>query len=296
MKKCVVLMSGLLLMVTGSFAQTDVTKYYLENYGFDDSFDYKSGQTTEVKQELKSVDGWTSELSADYTIVGTYEFGFKGKFNGASVPASGYNDEAGGGLAVSTGWEQTFLFYQTVTLPAGTYTLNVPTYNGSEVTAATSQVAWIPSSGSTVKSKITSYPSQKWTLDQITFTLTKSTTGKIQFGMKAAAGGSANTAKLAVDYVQLLGSNMDVNGVKADLQEAITSATSYYGNGTGEGAADLQTAINAAQSVYDNAEADVITVLEAIKALNGAIIVFRQKNISEDNPQDVTSYIVNPSF
>lgn len=296
MKKCVVLVSGLLLMVTGSFAQTDVTKYYLENYGFDDSFDYKSGQTTEVKQELKSVNGWTSELSADYTIVGTYEFGFKGKFNGASVPASGYNEEAGGGLAVSTGWEQTFLFYQTVTLPAGTYTLNVPTYNGSEVTAATSQVAWIPSSGSTVKSKITSYPSQKWTLDQITFTLTKSTTGKIQFGMKAAAGGSANTAKLVVDYVQLLGSNMDVNGVKADLQEAITSATSYYGNGTGEGAADLQTAINAAQSVYDNAEADVITVLEAIKALNWAIIVFRQKNISEDNPQDVTAYIVNPSF
>ena len=288
MKKCVMMMSGLFLLAMGAFAQTDVTKYYLENYGFDDNFDYTSGQTTEVKQELKSVDGWTSELGADYTIVGTYEFGFKGTFNGASVPATGYDGEAGGGLAVSTGWEQTFLFYQTVTLPAGTYTLSVPTYNGSGVTPATSQVAWIPASGPAVKSKVTSYPINKWTLDEITFTLTKSTTGKIQFGMKAAAGGSGNTAKLVVDYVKLLGSNMDVSGVKADLQAAITSATNYYGNGTGEGAADFQTAINTAQGVYDNAEADVIMVLEAVKALNEAVSIYRQQNISEDNPKDMT--------
>ncbi len=296
MKKCVMMMSGLFLLAMGAFAQTDVTKYYLENYGFDDNFDYTSGQTTEVKQELKSVDGWTSELGADYTIVGTYEYGFKGTFNTASVPGTGYDGEDGGGLAISTGWEQTFLFYQTVTLPAGTYKLSVPTYNGSDVTAATSQVAWIPSSGTAVRSKVTSYPAKKWTLDEISFTLTKSTTGKIQFGMKAAAGGSGNTAKLVVDYVKLLGSDMDVNGVKTDLQTVITTATNYYGEGTGVGAADLQTAINTAQGVYDNAEADVVMVLEAITALNEAVTIYRQQNISEDNPQDVTTYIVNPSF
>ena len=286
-------MSGLLVLAMGAFAQTDVTKYFLENYGFDEGFDYTSGQTNVVKQELKEVAGWTSELSADYTIVGTYEYGFKGTFNGASVPDKGYDGNAGGGLAISTGWEQTFLFYQTVTLPAGTYTLNVPTYNGSSVTAATSQVAWIPSSGTAVKSKVTSYPANQWTLDQLTFTLAKSTTGKIQFGMKAAANGSGNTAKLVVDYVQLLGSEMDA---KPDLQAAIASATNYYGNGTGEGAADLQTAINVAQGIYDNAETDVVTVLEAITTLNEAVDVYRQNNVSEENPQDATAYIVNPSF
>lgn len=296
MKKKVILMCGLLLFTVGAIAQTDVTRYYLDNYGFDDNYDYTSGQTTTVEKELKEVDGWTAVLSADYTIVGTYEFGFKGKFNTASVPAAGYDGETGGGLALSTGWEQTFLFYQTVTLPAGTYTLNVPTYNGSSVTAATSQVAWIPSSGTAVRSKVTSYPVQQWTLDQIIFTLTKPTSGKIQFGMKAAAGGSANTAKLVVDYVQLLGNEMSIADVKADLQTAITSATGLYGDGKGNGAADLMAAITAAQGVYDNAEADVVTALDAVKALKEAIATYRVQNISEDNPKDVTSYIVNPSF
>ena len=287
------LLSILMLTTLIVSAQTDITKYYLENYGFDTDFDYRSGENKTVSQELKEVKGWTADLSADYTIVGTYEFGFKGTYNGAKVPDKGYDGEAGGGLAISTGWEQTFLFYQTITLPAGTYKLIVPTYNGSDKMTATSQVAWIPASGTSVKSKVNSYPLNKWTVDEITFTLRSATKGKIQIGMKAPSGGSANSAKLLIDYVQLLGSDMDV---KADLQAAITSATAYYGDGTGEGAADLLAAIEIAQGVYDNAEVDAISVLEATKALNDAVVVYRQKNVSEENPQDVTAYIVNPSF
>lgn len=117
-------------------AQTDVSKYYLTNYDFNQYFDYTASQSTAVAQELLDVKGWTSELTANYTIVGTYEYGFSGTFNGASVPAAGYDGNTGGGLAISTGWEQTFAFYQTVTLPAGTYTLNVPTYNGGSATPA----------------------------------------------------------------------------------------------------------------------------------------------------------------
>lgn len=290
------LLTPLLMLTTlCASAQTDLSRYMLVNYGFDTQFDYTAGQTTNVTQEIKDVEGWTADLSADYTIVGTYEFGFKGVYNTASVPATSYNNGTGGGLAISTGWDQTFLFYQTVTLPAGSYTVNVPTYNGSDKTAATSQLAWIPTGGTAVKSNISSYPTRQWTLDKITFTLTKTTTGKIQFGMKAASGGSANSAKLLVDYVQLLGENMTVD--KSGLQSAITSANTYYGDGTGNEAAALQTAITAAQAIYDNAEADLITVLEGTQALNEAITVYRRANISEENPLDVTKdYIVNPSF
>ena len=103
--------------------------------------------------------------------------GFGGVFNSATVPAKGYDGEQGGGLAISTGWSQTFVFYQTITLPAGTYTLNVPTYNGSaDKTEATSQVAWVPQNGSAVRSNVNRYPTRQWTLDQITFTLTKTGT------------------------------------------------------------------------------------------------------------------------
>ena len=286
----------LLMMSTAVWmnAQMDITRYYLSNYGFDEKFDYTADQWTTVKEEIKEVAGWTADLSAGYTIVGTYEFGFQGTYNTATVPAKGYDGEAGGGLAISTGWAQTFIFYQTVTLPAGTYTINVPTYNGSDRTAATSQVAWIPSSGTAVRSKITSYPIGEWTLDQITFTLTKTTTGKIQFGMKAASNGSANSAKLLVDYVQLLGENTTVD--KSVLEATITSATTYYADGKGNGAADLKAAIDAAQSVVDDEGADLITVLEATQTLNDAIETFRSQNISEENPKDCTSYIQNPSF
>jgi len=286
-------LAGLLMMISAS-AQVDVSQYYLVNSGFDTDFDYKSGATTAVKEEIKEVDGWTADLTATYTIVGTYEYGFAGTFNTAKVPSAGYDGGKGGGLAISTGWDQTFLFYQTVTLPAGTYTVNVPTYNGCDVTAATSQLAWIPASGTSVKSSVTSYKANSWTLDKITFTLTKTTTGKIQFGMKAASGGSANSAKLLVDYVQIMGENMQID--KTELGKIIASANSYYGDGSGEGAADLKSAIDAAQAIYDNAESNLIEVLESQNTLKDAIEVYRKLNVSEESPLDYTEYVINPSF
>lgn len=275
-------------------AQTDVSKYYLTNYDFNQYFDYTASQSTAVAQELLDVKGWTSELTANYTIVGTYEYGFSGTFNGASVPSAGYDGNTGGGLAISTGWEQTFAFYQTVTLPAGTYTLNVPTYNGGSATPAESQVAWVPASGTSVKSTVTSYAVGKWTLDKITFTLTKTTTGQIRFGMKATEGGSANSAKLVVDYVQLVGEDMAVD--KTELLATIATANSLYADGSGVGAQELLAAITAAQAVADAADAGVVAVLEANLALRNAVSVYRENNVSEDNPLDKTEYIANPSF
>lgn len=275
-------------------AQTDVSKYYLTNYDFNQYFDYTASQSTAVAQELLDVKGWTSELTANYTIVGTYEYGFSGTFNGASVPAAGYDGNTGGGLAISTGWEQTFAFYQTVTLPAGTYTLNVPTYNGGSATPAESQVAWVPASGTSVKSTVKSYSVGKWTLDKITFTLTKTTTGQIRFGMKATEGGSANSAKLVVDYVQLVGEDMAVD--KTELLATIATANSLYADGSGVGAQELLAAITAAQAVAYAADAGVVDVLEANLALRNAVSVYRENNVSEDNPLDKTEYIANPSF
>lgn len=293
MRKLITLLS-VCALGTSSMAQTDVTKYFLSNYGFDKNFNYTASSSQDVKQEILAVDGWNSEVSADYTIVGVYEFGFRGVFNTASVPAKGYDGEAGGCLAISTGWSQTFKFNQIVTLPAGQYTIKAPTYNGSNVTAATSQLAWIPSSGTAVTSKVSSYPVKDWTLDEISFTLTATTTGKIQIGMIAAAGGSANSAKLCVDYVQILAKDMAVD--KNPLKTALATANNKYGDGKGQGAADLKSAIDAAQGVYDNAEADAIAVLSAIADVEAAIEKYAALNISEDSPKDCTNYITNPSF
>lgn len=292
MKKLLIAFSFLTTLTAS--AQSDVSKYYLANAGFDSDFNYRAGEKNNVAQEINTISGWTPALSADYTITGVYEYGFSGVFNNASVPTEGYEGSQGGALALSTGWEQTFCYYQTVTLPAGTYTINVPTYNGKSAEKGTSQLAWIPNSGTAVQSTLNKYPSKTWTVDQITFTLTRSTTGKIQIGYKAAAGGSASSANLLIDYVQILGSNMTVS--KTDLALSISRANRAYADGTGIGAEALKAAIDQAQAVSDNAEATMPEVLEAAYSLKKATETFNWNNASEQNPIDCTSYITNPSF
>lgn len=282
------------LLAAQAQAQTDVSKYYLTNYGFDSDFNYTASSSATVEKEINDIKGWTPELSADYTITGVYEFGFKGKYNGATVPATGYDGESGGGLALSTGWEQTFCYTQTITLPKGTYTIKVPTYNGKSVTAGISQLAWIPTSGTKVASTLKSYPAKKWTVDEITFTLTKQTEGKIQIGYKAGANGSVNSANLLIDYVQIIGENMTVS--KYQITSAISKAKKYYKE-DGIGAEDLKKAMDNAQATYDQTPAATAPeILEAVYQLNQALEVYRSNNASEDDPVDYTSYIKNPSF
>lgn len=275
-------------------AQTDITKYYLKNYGFDADYDYPASSSAVVKQEIKSISNWTPNFSIDYTITGIYEFGFKGTYNGASIPSTGYDGEGGGCLALSTGWEQDFSLYQTVTLPAGTYTIIVPTYNGKSVSGGKSLLAWIPNKGTQVSSTVTSYPSKKWTVDKIQFTLKSVTTGKIQIGYKAAANGSANSANLAIDYVQLLGENMTAS--KTSLNYYITQAKKEYGDGSGDNADKLKEAIDAASTVSANSSATMPEILEATYNLKEAIDEYLNDNASEEHPSDYTKYIQNPSF
>ena len=294
MKKTTFLTIILMALVSSVKAQDDISKYYLTNYGFDTDFDHVSGERKTVSQEIKEIPGWTAALSANYTITGVYEFGFAGTFNSGKMPAEGYDGEAGGALVLSTGWEQTFCYYQTITLPKGTYTISVPTYNGKASTGGTSQLAWIPNSGTAVTSSVQTYPVRQWTVDEITFTLTRSTTGKVQIGYKAVAGGSASSANLVIDYVKITGTGMSVS--KSTLRTTLTNANKLYGTGEGIDADKLKAVIDMAQGVYDNSEATMPQVLEAVWQLKQAMEDYRIANASEDNPLDRTELIQNPSF
>lgn len=275
-------------------AQDDVTRFFLSNYGFDSDFHYTADSKAVVKEEIREIKGWTADLGATYTITGVYEFGFGGTFNGATVPSVGYDGEAGGGLALSTGWDVVFCYYQTVTLPAGTYTINVPTYNGKSVTSGTSKLSWIPDGGTAVESAVKKYAAKAWTLDQITFTLSAATTGKIQIGYKSASGGSANSANLLIDYVQILGKDMAVD--KSELKASISVAEKLYGEGTGVGADVLKSVLDAASSVYDSETTTMVEVLDVTSKLDAAIETYWMANATEDNPLDRSDLIENPSF
>lgn len=255
-------------------ATHDVSSAYLTNNEFDTHFDYAATETGNVAQEIREVEGWTKNITVDYTITGVYQIGTAKTFNGAPVPATAHDGTTNGGvLALSTGWTQEMKFYQEVTLPAGTYTLATAFYNGTDKTLGKSVVGWIPAGGSASVSALSSF-ANGWTTDNITFTLTKTTKGKIQIGYGAMSGGSGNQAKVCLDYVRLLRTTpigqADVDLKKEALAADIAHATAYLAGATTAEAAVFEAAIEAAQAVHDKADATIADVYKAQATLAAA--------------------------
>ncbi len=259
----------------------DLTGYYLQNSLFDSNFNYTASQTGNVAEEQLPVEGWTAAHTASYTITGVYQIGTKKTFNNASVPATNADGtNTGGVLALSTGWEQSLIFQQSMSLPAGTYKLISAYYNGdASKTAGASLLGWIPSTGTSTLSKVKSFAVGQWVTDTLTFTLTATRAGKIQIGFKGAAGGSANSAKISVDYVKLMRNtpfgDTDISLYKTKLNTLIANAKGQYGTGTKRGAAALKAAMDEAQAVYDNAEATFAQIDAVYDKLQAAIDTFK---------------------
>ena len=279
-----------------TLAQTDVTSQYLLNANFDDeeTFDYSVNSTGNVAQEILEIDGWTKDIGIDYTITGIYAVGTKTTFNGASIPSQAYDGTANGGvLALSTGWDQSLKYYQEASLPAGKYALVTAFYNGCDKSAGSSLVGWIPAKGTATMSTLNSFPTFQWVADTVWFEISDAETeGKIQLGLKATSGGSANSAKVSLDYVKILYYGLD----KSILEEVITEAKTVYGEGTGKGAAAFKAAIDEAEAVLAKTDATDKEMITAMESLKAATRTYQLGNASEENPLDMTTLIANPSF
>ncbi len=278
-------------------AQThsDVTDFYLTNAGFDKNFNYSKTKSGNVAGDIiNDVFGWNNDNSGTYTVAGTFAYGSGATFNSSSaIPNTGYNDSEGGALALSTGWGTILNYSQPVTLIKGEYTLVSVYYNVGTATTGSSLLGWIPESGKSALSEVSSYPVGAWTTDTIHFTISEKTKGKIQIGLKTtAATGSGSHAKVLVDYVKLIYSGVD----KTELNTQIGTANTLYGNGSGLEASALLTATNVAKAVANNTNATILEVLNATSDLEDAIFAYQLLNASESTPLDLTRYITNPSF
>lgn len=264
----------LLMGTANAMAQVDVTAIYLQNAGFDTHYDYDVNSIGNVAQEMLDVAEWTNDYTIDYTIVGTYQIGTQKTFNGAGVPTSNVNGTTEGGvLAISTGWEESIKLYQEVSLPKGEYALVTAYYNGCSSTEATSLVGWLPSTGNNIMSKKNSFPANQWVTDTLKFKLLTTRTGKVQLGMQAVAGGSANSAKLSIDYIKILSYKWD----GSLLASSIEKATKLYGDGTGSGADKLKEALDAANAVMNDTSATPEEQVAATALLNKAIREFEEQ-------------------
>ena len=175
----------------------DLSDVYLKNADFNANYDHAVGETGNVAQQICELPGWNKDFSVNYTIAGVYQIGTNKTFNGAKVPAKAFDGTTSGGvLALSTGWEQALKYYQMVTLPAGNYTMKSAFFNGSDKSSGISLMAWLPDGGTPVKSSLTSFLVDNWTEDVVHFTLTETTTGRIQLGFQAPESrGSANVTE-----------------------------------------------------------------------------------------------------
>lgn len=273
-------------------AQVDVSSAYLQNNGFDANFNYGTSASGNVAQEIDDISGWTKDISVNYTIAATFAYGTGATFNNSSsLPASGYKGSTGGALALSTGWGSTLKYYQTITLPAGSYGLAAAYYNAGSVTSGSSLLGWIPASGTSTLSSVSSFTRTTWVADTIKFEITSATTGNLQIGLSSISGsGSGSTAKILVDYVKLL-RYFD----KDDLDSTLTVANSVYSS-TGTNASTLYAAIVAGQNVSNKSTSTTADYSSATYNLQTALFQYRLDNASQNNPLDFTSYISNPSF
>ncbi len=195
-------------------AEAGNTKSYTvnitENFIFNQSFDgdpnlLSSGnyKTDHAEPRLKSANGWATEYAGN-SAGGVFEYGSTAQLNDFTVPAldaDGAMPAAGSGcLGVQTSWGDQALYFQDVTLAAGTYKISYKAYNAhTSNTNTQSLVGWVPNSGSSFLSTVSSFPVGAWTADEVLFTLSAETSGRIQIGVKDIAGGSGSNPRLFFD-------------------------------------------------------------------------------------------------
>ena len=173
------------------------------------------------------------------------------------------------------------LSQQLTALPPGNYELTAAAQNIQEDSPKAAQTgAWI--FAGEAKTQVDVRDTYKVAFDCIN--------GTVTIGFEAI---NASGNWIAVDNFRLTQVGTDLS---AHLKEAISSAETLYGDGKGKEAAILKAAIDAARTVAANTSATAQEHANAIATLQNAEDEYRRANASADEPLDLTSQIVNPSF
>lgn len=238
-------------------AQTDVTSTYLTNADFSSgaaidnhlcgySHDMEKNGTTYYG--LQEVSGWNIETLATATgndgqegcgvagAVFAYGSSFELKGNNKTAPEAGPDGGNGQGLGFFAVWGNGGYYYQEAILPAGTYTITVPTYNASGTQANTSYIGFVADGGASYTTS-TNPTVGAWTNLEVTFNLTEETSGRICVGYKSTGSGSGANPHLFFDGVNISyqagNAVLDANTEKvADASVDNPIVTDFVVNGT----------------------------------------------------------------
>jgi hypothetical protein len=284
---------GLFIAILAVFqiqAQTDVTSTYLTNANFETSPTMTIGGTQPTDNYMYTISGWTSNLTGaqTYKKLETVPYSTALTALGVTSPANGSSVASNNSylLGIKTHWQSgPNYLQQTITLPAGKYSLKWDSYVMQLVANGLSYCGVVI--GSTPIYLPLADALTTWKNNTLNFTLTSSQSVIVRFGYdKNANTGSTSSPVLFIDNVQLLSYGVD----KTDLVTRINDAKAYY-NTSGVGASDYLTSIRAAETVNANSGATQADVNTAITTLQTAMDTYVTGNAT-----NVTASLTNPSF
>lgn len=247
--------------------------------------DYDMEKNNTVYSQMLAVTGWElGNENGNNRAAGLFAYG-----SGYWLGGTGYNVPAansagvaeGNALGIVSTWGSSTSYVQAVTLEAGDYVISVPVYNavGGTSVPAKSLIGFIADNGTEYLAPAKAYAVDTWTVENVKFTLTETTTGKLSLGYISAGSGSGSNQHLFFDKVEIMAVT-ETDLARIDLNAAIVPAQATVDAKAGVGAGlfmyseeaynTYAAAVAAAKAVSENTEATKDDLVAALAALNAA--------------------------
>lgn len=155
---------------------------------------------------MQPVEGWTIAVeNGDARAAGVFAYGsglFLGGEDFVAPVANPDGNFEGNALGLLGVWTGTIQYTQPVTLEAGSYVLTIPVYNaGGNSVPVKSLIGFIAEDGTEHLAPAKAYTVGEWTVENIAFTLDKTTNGVFSLGYQGQNVGSGSAQHLFVDGI-----------------------------------------------------------------------------------------------
>ena len=205
----------------------DVTGVFLANPGFE-SCTAETSDVAAITQKDYSSAGWTNASAGKFTTIVVTAYGGGVKVANSTTPSTKKDGTtvSGNTLGIIAGWgDNVTIQSNDVTLPAGVYTLTVDHYLTSTTSnyGDNSSKFGFVTSGSSYLVSSTKFSEATWTTETITFTLTESTTGKIQIGLTGLNKSGSGSPAVFYDDITITYKSF-LAGAKEAWDEAVAAA------------------------------------------------------------------------
>ena len=270
--------------------------FILENADFESStpvtggittYDYDAATNGTSFSRMQIVEGWTIAENGNAKSAGVFKFG-ENPFLGSTgtqyqAPSSASATGEEKALGIVAVWSSSAQYKQNVTLPAGSYIIEVPVYNTAGTTAFSKNlIGFVENGGTEHLATAKTYATGSWTTEKIIFELENETSGYMSLGYTAANSGSAAMPHLFIDYVKVTYTS-PIAAAYQKYQDALAAAQAAiantdYNNVTGDERTALQNAIDATpettKEAYNNAADALDTARETFTNAKSAYDAF----------------------